>query len=115
MWSALDNNLRHGNSAIDVYRYFVSLKPCNPHGELKDLRDQVLDAGHSHSTLKAIADPSQMSETLRTWDRKRIQYESMSDGSASADIHYQARLRDVLLQLIQPVLHVSRLSSLGGT
>ena len=99
VWSVLDKNLRHGNSAIDVYRYFVSLKPCNPHGELKDLRDQVLDAGHPHSTLKAITDPSQMSEILRTWDRKRIQYESMSDGPASADLHYQARLRDVLYQL----------------
>jgi hypothetical protein len=89
VWSALDQNLRRGNSAIDVYRYFVSLKPCNPHGELKDLRDQVLDAGHPHSTLKAITDPSQMSEILRTWDRNRIQYESMSDGPASADLHYQ--------------------------
>ena len=51
VWSVLDKNLRHGNSAIDVYRYFVSLKPCNPHGELKDLRDQVLDAGHPHTRM----------------------------------------------------------------
>ena len=113
VWSALDQNLKHGNSAIDVYRYLVSLKPCNPHGELKDLRDQVLDAGQSHSTLKAIKDPSQMSEILRTWDRKRIQYESMSAGPASADLHYQARLRDVLYRLLQPVL--SKVGSLGGT
>ena len=38
---------------------------------------------------------------------------SLSDGLASADTHYQSRLRDVLLRMLKPVL--STLGSLGGT
>ena len=98
---------------IAIYRYFVSLKPRNQQGEMKELRDQVMDAGQPNSVMKALTNLQHLCELLRTWDRKRIQYEVMSGGPASDDPHYKARLRDVLLRVLGPVL--SKMGSLGGT
>ena len=106
-------DIRHGRSAIDLYRYFVSLKPRNKQGELKDLRDQVLDAGTPTSTIKAIKLLPEVCARLREWNGQRLLFENMSGQAGAADMHYQDRLRDVVIHLITPVL--SKVGALGGT
>jgi hypothetical protein len=71
-------DLRTGQSAIALYRYIVSLNPGNPQGELKALRERVLQAGLSDGPLKPIKQLAHLCAQLREWDRHRIQLEAMS-------------------------------------
>ena len=43
VWNDIPMDIRSGRSAIALYRYFVSLKPRNQQGELKGLRDHVVE------------------------------------------------------------------------
>ena len=53
VWHEIPVDIRQHRSSIDLFRYFVSLKPRNQQGELKALRDQVMNAGHPDGGAEA--------------------------------------------------------------
>ena len=56
IWDIIPKGILESCSAIELFRFFVSLKPLNPTAVLKELRDRVMDAGTPGAEIQPVRD-----------------------------------------------------------
>jgi len=112
VWNQIPPGIIVAESAIELFQFFVSLRPRNNQAELKALRNTVMDAGLPDSEIKPVRDLRHMCDTLRTLSRAIGEYENRSQTEAT-ETTYAARLIDVLGRIYAPV--ASKPGSTGGT
>ena len=112
IWDIIPKGILESCSAIELFRFFVSLKPLNPTAVLKELRDRVLDAGTPGAEIQPVRDLKYLVDTMRILSRAITHYESRS-GTSASEPTYAARLTDVMIRLYAPI--ASKPGSKGGT
>ena len=112
IWADIPVDIKDSCSVIELFQFFVSLKPRNPKEELKGLRDKVMDAGTADAEIKPVRDIKYLVDTMRILSRAITHYESRS-GTTATEHTYAARLIDVMVRIYAPIS--SKPGSKGGT